>query len=77
MKVEITTKKELTECNSLIYNSSNNAQNSEKNLSIVKPFFLDGGGQYTVTRRKTLSPEVIVKSKCSNEEKIQPSFRET
>ena len=57
--------------------SSDNAENSDKNLSIVKPFFLDGRGQYTVTRRKTLSPEVIVKSKCSNEDKIQPSFRET
>ena len=34
-------------------NSSDNAENSEKNLSTVKPFFLDGGGRYTVTRRKT------------------------
>ena len=36
-------------------NSSDNAENSEKNLSTVKPFFLDGGGRYTVTRRKTLN----------------------
>ena len=28
-------------------------------------------------KAKTLLPEVIVESKCSNEEKIQPSFRET
>ena len=58
-------------------NSSDNAENSEKNLSTVKPFFLDGGGRCTFRRRKTLLPEVIVGSKCSNEEKIQPSFRET
>ena len=68
MKVEITTKK----------NSSDNAENSEKkNLFTVKPFFLDGGGRYTVTRRETLSPEVIVKSKCLNEERTQLLFRKT
>ena len=52
-------------------NSSDNAENSEKNLSTVKPFFLDGGGRYTVTRRKTcnqrwwLNQNVRTKKKCS------------
>ena len=58
-------------------NSSMNAENSEKNLSTVKPFFWDGGGWNTVTRRKTLLPEVRVKSKCLNTEKIQLPFCKT
>ena len=62
---------------SVTVNSSMNAENSEKNLSTVKPFFQGGGGWYTVTRQKTLLPEVRVKSKCLNTEKIQLPFCKT
>ena len=55
-------------------NSSDNEENSEKNLSTVKPFFLGRWRSIYCHKAKNFEPEVIAESKCSNREKIQPNF---
>lgn len=70
-KLKSPTRSKLSE---IVASNSSKMENSLKNISKLRPFFLFGRGLYTTSSRKEAEFDEIVKSPTSNDLKLGQDF---